>query len=53
VIADMVMATDFNGLANRYGVSAVPHTVVNETVSFVGALPEHEFLVQVLKAAGH
>jgi glutaredoxin-like protein len=53
VIADMVMATDFNGLANRYGISAVPHTVVNEKFSFVGALPEREFLAQVLKAVGH
>jgi glutaredoxin-like protein len=49
ITADMVMATDFNGLANRYGVTAVPHTVVNETASFVGALPERQFLAEVLK----
>lgn len=49
ITAEMVMAPDFNGLANKYGVTAVPHTVVNETTSFVGALPERLFLIEVLK----
>lgn len=49
VIADMVMATDFEELSASYGVSAVPHTVVNGRTSFVGALPEHQFLREILK----
>ena len=49
VVAEMVMATDFGELAVKYGVSAVPHMVVNEATSFVGALPEREFLNEVLK----
>ncbi len=52
VTADMVMATDFEELTARYGISAVPHMVVNERVSFVGALPEHQFLREVLKSVG-
>jgi hypothetical protein len=32
-------------------VYGVPKTVVNETISFEGAVPEEEFLAQVLKAA--
>ncbi|MFQ6117477.1 MAG: thioredoxin family protein [Candidatus Bipolaricaulia bacterium] len=51
VTADMVMATDFNDLATRYGVTAVPHMVVNEKVNFIGALPERQFLNEVLKGA--
>ena len=49
VVADMVMATDFQELSIKYGVSAVPHMVVNEAASFIGALPEREFLNEVLK----
>jgi len=49
VTGDMVMATDFNELSFKYGVSAVPHIVVNETASFVGALPEQQFLAETLK----
>jgi glutaredoxin-like protein len=51
VTADMVMATDFNELSMKYGVTAVPHMVVNEATSFIGALPERQFLDEVLKGA--
>jgi hypothetical protein len=30
----------------------VPKTIVNETVEFLGAVPEDEFVAQVLRAAG-
>jgi hypothetical protein len=30
----------------------VPKTIVNETVEFVGAVPEAEFVAQVLRGAG-
>lgn len=47
---DCVEATEFPELAQRYSVMAVPKTVVNETVSFEGALPEGEFVERVLGA---
>ena len=53
VTGDMVEATEFPQLVQKYGVMGVPKTVVNETVSFEGAVPEAHFLSQVLKAAGN
>ena len=47
---DCVEATEFPDLAQRYSVMAVPKTVVNERVSFEGALPEPQFLEAVLRA---
>ncbi len=51
IVADMVEATEFPELAERYSVFAVPKVVINETVSFEGALPDHLFALYVLKAA--
>lgn len=51
IVADMVEATEFFELAERYRVFAVPKVVINDTVSFEGALPEHLFALYVLKAA--
>jgi len=48
--ADCVEATEFPDLAQRYMVMAVPKTVVNERVSFEGALPEAQFVDAVLQA---
>jgi len=50
VTADVVEATEFPDLAQRYHVSGVPKMVVNETVQFLGALPEPRFLQEVLRA---
>lgn len=50
IVADMVEATEFPDLAERYRVFAVPKIVINDTVSFEGALPEHLFALYVLKA---
>jgi len=47
---DCIEATEFPDLAQRYMVMAVPKTVVNERVSFEGALPETQFVDQVLRA---
>lgn len=52
IVADMVEATEFPELAERYNVFAVPEVVINETVSFEGALPENLFALYVLKAVG-
>ena len=51
VTADLVEVTEFPHLAQRYSVRAVPRTVVNETVSIEGALPESEFVKAVVAAA--
>jgi predicted DsbA family dithiol-disulfide isomerase len=51
VTADLVEVTEFPHLAQRYSVRAVPRTVVNETVSIEGALPEAEFVKAVVAAA--
>jgi hypothetical protein len=52
ITATAVEATQFPDLARRYRVSAVPKTVVNETVEILGALPEEAFVVQALPGAG-
>ena len=50
ITADMVEATEFPHLVQRYGVRGVPRTVVNENVFIEGAYPEPLFLEQVLQA---
>jgi len=50
--AEMVEATEFPHLTQKYAVFGVPKTVVNETEVFEGAVPEAVFLDHVLKAAG-
>jgi alkyl hydroperoxide reductase subunit F len=49
--ADMIDAAEFPQLAQRYNVTAVPKTVVNEIYSFEGALPEGQVYMEILKAA--
>jgi hypothetical protein len=51
ITADMVEATEFPHLAQRYQVRGVPRTVVNETGFIDGGLPEAAFVEQVLEAA--
>jgi glutaredoxin-like protein len=51
VTADVVEASEFPDLVQRYSVQGVPKTVVNDTVEFVGAQPEARLLEHVLKAA--
>ncbi len=50
VTADMVEATEFPELSNRYRVMGVPQTVVNEIPAVEGMLGEDEFLDAVLTA---
>jgi glutaredoxin-like protein len=50
VTADMVEATEFPHLVQRYRVMGVPRTVVNESVYIDGALPEEDFVDRVLEA---
>jgi len=50
VTADLVVANDFPHLAQRYDVMAVPKVVMNDKVSFEGALPEQEFVKELRRA---
>jgi len=51
VRADMVEATEFPHLVQRYAIRGVPRTVINESVFIDGALPEEAYLARVLEAA--
>jgi glutaredoxin-like protein len=51
VTAEMVEATEFPDLADRYGVSGVPHTTINEGAgTLVGAAPEESLVVEIQRA---
>jgi predicted DsbA family dithiol-disulfide isomerase len=50
VRADIIEASEFPDLAQRYNVYAVPKTVINEHAEVVGALPEPNFLKAVIDA---
>ena len=47
--ADMVEATEFPHLANKYEVFGVPRTVINETIHVEGAVPEPLLVNELLK----
>ena len=51
ITGDMVEASEFPHLAQKYGVMAVPKTIVNEDMQFEGALPEKDFVEKVLEAS--
>jgi glutaredoxin-like protein len=40
VTAEMIDASEFPDLGDRFGVRAVPHTVINDTVHVEGSVPE-------------
>lgn len=48
--ADMVEAAEFPHLVNKYHIFGVPKTIINETISLEGAVPEKVFLENVLRA---
>ncbi|MEM3852608.1 MAG: thioredoxin family protein [Methanomassiliicoccales archaeon] len=50
ITADMIEAIEFPELSEKYSVMAVPRIVVNEKVTFEGAVPESEFAEHVLEA---
>ena len=50
ITADMIESLEFPHLANKYEVMAVPKIVINDKLSFEGALPEQHFLEHVLLA---
>lgn len=48
--SQMIEASEFIPLSNKYKVYAVPKTVINDNISFEGALPEASLIEQVIKA---
>jgi Thioredoxin domain len=52
ITAVCVEANEFPQISNQFRVRGVPHTVINRRASFVGALPEADFVAAVLEGAG-
>lgn len=50
ITAVCIEATEFPDLVRRYRVTGVPKTVVNDRVEILGAVPERDFVRQVLQA---
>jgi len=48
ITADCIEATEFPDLVSQYRVYAVPKTVINQTQTFEGALPESHFLDAIM-----
>lgn len=48
--AEVVEASEFPHLVQKYRVMGVPKTVINDKVEFAGAVPEARFLAEVMKA---
>ncbi len=49
ITADMVEATEFPSLAERYQVYGVPRTVINDVVHVEGAMPENALISELMK----
>lgn len=48
--ADVVEASEFPFLVQKYRIMGVPKTVINERTEFQGAVPEARFLAEVVRA---
>ena len=51
IVADVVEVNEFPDLAQRYAIRGVPKTVINETVEFVGSIPESQFVEHLQRAS--
>ncbi|HIP92168.1 MAG TPA: glutaredoxin [Thermotoga sp.] len=51
IVSEMIEANEFFELSENFGVSSVPHIVINRDPNkfFIGAYPEKEFVEQVLR----
>jgi predicted DsbA family dithiol-disulfide isomerase len=48
--SDAIEATEFPEWTSKYGVHAVPKTIVNESYTIEGSMPEERFLDEILRA---
>jgi glutaredoxin-like protein len=53
VQSDMIEATEFPPLAQKYNVYGVPRTVINETEFIEGAVPEKQLVEKIKSALGN
>ena len=51
IVADVVEVSEFLDLAQRYQVRGVPKTVINDSVEFLGNVPESTFVEHIQRAA--
>lgn len=49
ITADMVEATEFPHLANKYQVYGVPRIVINEVIHIEGAVPEQQMVKELMQ----
>jgi hypothetical protein len=47
IVADVVEVNEFPDLAQRYMVRGVPKTVINDSVEFLGNVPEATFVEHI------
>jgi len=53
VQAEMVEATEFQELSNKYSVSGVPQTTINDgAANITGAVPESNMLAELKRIIG-
>ncbi|HDN01736.1 MAG TPA: glutaredoxin, partial [Candidatus Bathyarchaeota archaeon] len=50
ILGDMIEAIEFPDLSQKYMVMAVPKIVINEKVTFEGAVPEMFFAQKIIEA---
>jgi len=53
VTSDMVEATEYPQLSNRYAVRTVPKVVINDNAGFEGAIPDELFVQHILNAVAN
>ena len=49
--AAMVEAMEFPEVSQMRGISSVPHSIINDSVDVIGAVPESQLLIEVQRAA--
>ena len=50
ITSDMIESSEFSHLAIKYNVQGVPHTVINEESTIIGAQSEMEFARAIVNA---
>jgi Thioredoxin domain len=51
IMADVIEVNEFPHLAQRYVIRGVPKTVINDTVEFIGNIPESQFMEHIQRAS--
>ena len=51
IMADVIEVNEFPHLAQRYVIRGVPKTVINDTVEFIGNVPESQFMEHIQRAS--